>query len=60
MRIISYILISIFFFFIGLNYWHKSEWMRGYCWGYIEGRLEEKMHTAYKHNVLAVMDGFIN
>lgn len=59
-RICILLLIFISIFYVGfwwgnLRQTYASDWIRGYCWGYVEGRLEQKIGKAYKHNVLLIL-----
>lgn len=59
MKWISHIIIAIVFFISGLLFWHNSEWMRGYCWGYIEGQLEHDRNRIDFSQLETIGEGFV-
>lgn len=55
--IIIFIIISFYFGFWWGNFRYDNsvDWMKGYCWGYVQGQFEGRMGMAYRHNLLEII-----
>ena len=59
MRCIKYFLFVVFFYvgfwWANFRYDNSQDWMKGYCWGYAQGRLEQSLGRVFDHNIKEIL-----